>query len=81
MLFRSEALQSGIIFGFAGQIEGITRRMVSELSPGNPEAVTIIATGGLAPVIIDEVGVIDVYEPWLTLIGLRLVYERNTTEP
>jgi type III pantothenate kinase len=75
-----EALQSGIIFGFAGQIEGITRRMASELSPGDPDAVTIIATGGLAPVIIDEVGVIDVYEPWLTLIGLRLAYERNTAD-
>jgi type III pantothenate kinase len=76
-----EALQSGIIFGFAGQIEGITRRMSAELSPGDPDAVTIIATGGLAPVIIDEVGVIDAYEPWLTLIGLRLVFERNTAEP
>ncbi len=75
-----EALQSGIIFGFAGQIEGITRRMTNELSPGDPDAVTIIATGGLAPVIIDEVGVIDVYEPWLTLIGLRLAYERNTAD-
>jgi type III pantothenate kinase len=76
-----EALQSGIIFGFAGQIEGITKRMSRELSPDDPEAVTIIATGGLAPVIIEEVGVIDVYEPWLTLIGLRLVFERNTAEP
>jgi type III pantothenate kinase len=75
-----EALQSGIIFGFAGQIEGITKRMSQELSPGDPDAVTIIATGGLAPVIIDEVGVIDAYEPWLTLIGLRLVFERNTAE-
>ena len=40
-------------------------------------AVTIIATGGLAPLVIDEVGLIDAYEPWLTLIGLRLVFERN----
>ena len=44
-----EALQSGIIFGFAGQIEGIARRMAAELSPGDPDLVTIIATGGLAP--------------------------------
>jgi type III pantothenate kinase len=73
-----EALQSGIIFGFAGQVEGIARRMVNELSPDDPEAVTVIATGGLAPLVIDEVTVIDRYEPWLTLIGLRLVYERNT---
>jgi type III pantothenate kinase len=72
-----EALQSGIIFGFAGQIEGITARMAAELSPGNPDAVTVIATGGLAPLVIDEVKIIDAYEPWLTLIGLRLVWERN----
>jgi type III pantothenate kinase len=73
-----EALQSGIIFGFAGQIEGIATRMAAELAPADPESVTIIATGGLAPLVIEEVAIIDAYEPWLTLIGLRLVYERNT---
>jgi type III pantothenate kinase len=72
-----EALQSGIIFGFAGQIEGIAKRMIRELAPGDPDSVTVIATGGLAPLVIDEVSVIDEHEPWLTLIGLRLVYERN----
>jgi type III pantothenate kinase len=75
-----EALQSGIIFGFAGQIEGIARRMAAELAPADPDSVTIIATGGLAPLVIDEVGLIDAYEPWLTLIGLRLVFERNTAD-
>ena len=75
-----EALQSGIIFGFAGQIEGIARRMAKELAPADPDSVTIIATGGLAPLVIDEVGLIDVYEPWLTLIGLRLTFERNTAD-
>ena len=74
-----ESLQSGIIFGFAGQVEGIARRMAEELAPGDPDSVTIIATGGLAPLVIDEVGVIDAYEPWLTLIGLRLVFERNVS--
>src|SRR5215468_12204036 len=73
-----QALQSGIIFGFAGQIEGIATRMAAELAPSDPDSVTIIATGGLAPLVIHEVGVIDAYEPWLTLIGLRLTYERNT---
>jgi type III pantothenate kinase len=71
------ALQSGIIFGVAGQIEGIVRRMAAELAPGDPGSVTVIATGGLAPLVIDEVKEIDAYEPWLTLIGLRLVWERN----
>jgi type III pantothenate kinase len=74
-----EALQSGIIFGFAGQVEGLVLRMAAELAPSDPDSVTIIATGGLAPLVIDEVKVIDAYEPWLTLIGLRLIWERNTT--
>jgi type III pantothenate kinase len=73
-----ESLQSGIIFGFAGQVEGIVARMARELAPDAPDSVTVIATGGLAPLVIGEVEVIDKYEPWLTLIGLRLVYERNT---
>ena len=72
-----QCLQSGIVYGFAAQVEGLTRRMARELSPDDPDAVTIIATGGLAPVIIDEVAEIDAYEPWLTLIGLRLVHEKN----
>jgi type III pantothenate kinase len=74
-----EALQSGIIFGFAGQVEGIAERMTHELAPGDPGSVTVIATGGLAPLVLDEISVIDAHEPWLTLIGLRLVYERNIT--
>jgi type III pantothenate kinase len=72
-----EALQSGIIFGFAGQVEGIATRIAAELAPDDPQSVTVIATGGLAPLVIDEVKIIDAYEPWLTLIGLRLIYERN----
>ena len=74
-----EALQSGIIYGFAAQWEGIARRIARELSPADPDAVTVIATGGLASLVIDEVSVFDAYEPWLTLIGLRLVYERNAS--
>src|SRR5579872_3233392 len=73
-----EALQSGIVYGFAGQVEGIASRMAAELSPQDPDAVTVIATGGLAPLVIGEVPLIDAHEPWLTLIGLRLVWERNT---
>jgi type III pantothenate kinase len=74
-----EALQSGIVYGFAGQVEGIARRMARELAPDDPDSVTIIATGGLASLVINEVSVIDAHEPWLTLIGLRLVFERNIT--
>src|SRR6201996_645282 len=53
-----EALQSGIIFGFAGQVQGIASRMAAELAPDSPDSVTIIATGGLAPLVIDEVKII-----------------------
>src|ERR1700744_6323729 len=74
-----EALQSGIVYGFAGQVEGIGRRMARELAPTAPESVTIIATGGLASLVINEVSVIDAHEPWLTLIGLWAGGARNTT--
>ena len=71
-----EAMQSGIIYGFAGQVDGVVARMSRELAD-DPEDVTVIATGGLAPLVLKEATVIDEHEPWLTLIGLRLVYERN----
>ena len=75
-----ESLQSGIMYGFAGQVEGIVTRIIGELAPDDPESVTVVATGGLAPLLLDEVSVVDAYEPWLTLTGLRLVYERNTED-
>lgn len=68
-----EALQSGILYGFAGQIDGLVRRIVAEL--GAPA--TVIATGGLAQVVIAESETLQHHEPDLTLVGLRLVYERN----
>src|SRR5487761_1495855 len=75
-----ESLQSGIIYGFAGQVEGVVTRIARELAPDDPGSVTVIATGGLAPLLLDEVTVVDAYEPWLTLTGLRLVYERNAED-
>jgi type III pantothenate kinase len=72
-----ESLQSGVLWGFAGQVDGLVARIVSELAAPR-ESVTVVATGGLAPLVIDEASCIDVHEPWLTLIGLRLVFERNT---
>jgi type III pantothenate kinase len=71
-----ECLQSGVIYGFAGQVDGVVHRMIEELG-GSVTAV--IATGGLAPVVIDECRTITHHEPMITLIGLRLVYERNVT--
>jgi type III pantothenate kinase len=72
-----EALQSGILFGFAGQVDGIVGRMAGELAT-DPSTVTVIATGGLAPMVIEESSVITDHDPWLTLRGLKLVFERNT---
>ncbi|MEU8435313.1 type III pantothenate kinase [Streptomyces sp. NPDC029216] len=74
-----EAMQSGVVYGFAGQVDGIVHRMARDLvgADGDPDDVRVIATGGLAPIVLGETTVIDEHEPWLTLIGLRLVYERN----
>ncbi len=72
-----EALQSGIVYGFAGLVDGIVERMAAELAEER-EDVTVVATGTGAPLVVSEARTIDVHEPWLTLIGLRLIYARNT---
>jgi type III pantothenate kinase len=72
-----EALQSGTIFGFAGQVDGLVEKITAELAQSYDEAPTVIATGGLAPLVIDVSTTIDEYEPDLTLIGLRLIHEKN----
>jgi type III pantothenate kinase len=68
-----EALQSGILFGFAGQIDGLVRRILAELGG----QATVVATGGLATLVIAESETIQKHEPNLTLIGLRLVFAKN----
>ena len=72
-----EALQSGILYGFAGQVDGLTRRLIEALNPDDPDAVEVIATGGLAPLVTQHATSITRHEPDLTLLGLRLVYDRN----
>jgi type III pantothenate kinase len=72
-----EALQSGTIFGFAGQVDGLVDRITAELAKDYKEVPTVIATGGLAPLIIGVSETIDEHEPDLTLIGLRLIHEKN----
>ena len=75
-----ECLQSGILYGFAGQVDGLVRRITAELRGlGHDRAgpVTVIATGGLAPLVVDESETIQHHRPDLTLFGLRLVFERN----
>jgi type III pantothenate kinase len=72
-----EALQSGMVFGFASQVDGIVARMIGELGVPTDE-VHVIATGGLAPVVVDECRSVTDHQPWLTLRGLELVFARNT---
>jgi type III pantothenate kinase len=67
------AMQSGIIFGYVGLIEGMIARLRQELE-GN---VKIIATGGYAEIIARETKVIEVVNPHLTLLGLQLIHEMN----
>ena len=68
-----EALQSGALYGFAGQVDGLVDRISAEMG----EVTAVIATGGLAPIVVPESRTITHHEPELTLVGLRLVYERN----
>ncbi|GAA2788760.1 MULTISPECIES: type III pantothenate kinase [Crossiella] len=72
-----ECLQSGILYGFAGQVDGLVRRIIEELTADGEEKITVIATGGLATLVLAESATIEHHVPDLTLLGLRLVYERN----
>ena len=66
-------MQSGIFYGFCGQVDGIVNRMKEELGP----ATKVIATGGLAELICEEAHSVQIIDPFLTLDGLIIIYERN----
>ena len=72
-----EALQSGVLYGFASQVDGIVTRMLAELGLAAGDA-EVIATGGLAPLVVSECAAFSRHEPWLTLRGLELVFDRNS---
>jgi type III pantothenate kinase len=72
-----DAIRSGIVFGFAGQVDGIVRRLRDELGAST----TVIATGGLASVLVPFVReTVDDVDDLLTLVGLRLIWVRNRPE-
>jgi type III pantothenate kinase len=67
-----ESIQAGAVYGFAAQVDGLCQRFEQELGPS-----TVVATGGLAGLIAPLTESIDHHEPWLTLYGLRIIYDRN----
>jgi type III pantothenate kinase len=68
-----ESIQSGAVYGYTGLIDSLVDRFRAELGDA-----TVIATGGLAQLLMPISRTIQHHEPWLTLYGLRIVYERNT---
>lgn len=68
-----QAMQSGLFFGYVGLVEGLVARFRAELGPD----LKVIATGGLASIVAAETDAIDAVDPWLTLDGLRLIWEMN----
>ena len=72
-----EALQSGMVFGVASQVEGFVARMTAELGVDAAD-MHVIATGHLAPLVLDECRCFTDHSPWLTLRGLELVFARNS---
>jgi type III pantothenate kinase len=67
------AMQSGLLFGYVGLVEGMVARFRKELGPD----MKVIGTGGLADVIARETDVLQIIAPWLTLDGLRIIWELN----
>ena len=67
-----ESIQSGVLYGYAAQVDGMCERFERELGTA-----TVVATGGLSSLIAPHTSRVQHVEPWLTLHGLRLIYERN----
>jgi type III pantothenate kinase len=67
------AMQAGLLFGYVSMVEGMVERFRKELGPG----MKVIATGGQAEIVAQETDVIQIIAPWLTLDGLRLLWDLN----
>ena len=67
-----ESIQSGVVYGYAAQVDGLVHRFQKELGE-----CSVVATGGLAELIMPVSETIEHHEPWLTLHGLRIVWQRN----
>ena len=71
------ALQSGLVLGFAGLVDGLVGRIAAELVAQFGTEPVVVATGGLHPLVADSCRTIGVREPDLTVHGLRLAYGRD----
>jgi type III pantothenate kinase len=69
------AMQSGLLFGYVSLVEGMVSRFRAELG----DNMKVIATGGLAEIVAEETKVIEIIAPWLTLDGLRIIWELNNS--
>jgi type III pantothenate kinase len=67
------SMQSGLLYGYVGLVEGMVKRFQQELG----ENMKVIATGGLADIVANETDVIQIVAPWLTLDGLQIIWEMN----
>jgi type III pantothenate kinase len=70
-----ESLQSGLFFGFGALVDGVCAQLKEVVGPA-----TVVATGGLAPLLLPATKSVDHHEPWLTLHGLRTIYQRNRND-
>jgi type III pantothenate kinase len=72
----ADCMRAGLVLGYVGLVEGLVARIAAELG----ERPLVVATGGLAPLIVAQTSAIDVFDPHLTLQGLRLIHELNRVE-
>jgi type III pantothenate kinase len=72
----AQSLQSGLLFGYVGLVEGMVARFRTELGP----SMQVVATGGLAEIIAKETEVISIVAPWLTLDGLLIIHDLNNAK-
>ena len=70
-------LQSGLFYGYIGLVDGILERMLEEMRTMQPKPPKVVATGGLARLIVEESKFIEIVDDMLTLDGLRIIYEKN----
>ncbi|EQB89022.1 type III pantothenate kinase [Clostridium punense] len=71
------SMQAGIIYGYIGQVDYIVDKMKKEMQAKGEEVPIVVATGGLAKLIAKDSNTIDKVEPFLTLDGLRIIYQKN----